>query len=57
VAEKPDGGSWAVVRYVPSLPTDKVEGEFPLMAGLLRRTKRSASPKTGLASTRNTPSW
>jgi hypothetical protein len=29
VAEKPDGGSWAVVRYVPSLPTDKVEGEFP----------------------------
>ena len=29
VAEKPDGGSWAVIRYVPSLPTDKVEGEFP----------------------------
>jgi len=22
-------GSWAVIRYVPSLPTDKVEGEFP----------------------------
>jgi len=32
VAEKPDGGSWGVVRYVPSpilQPTDKVEGEFP----------------------------
>ena len=29
VAEKPDGDSWAVIRYVPSLPTDIVEGEFP----------------------------
>ena len=32
MAEKPDGGSWGVVRYVPSpilQPTDKVEGEFP----------------------------
>jgi hypothetical protein len=33
MADKPEEGSWGVVRYVPSPPilppTDKVEGEFP----------------------------
>jgi len=32
MADKPEGGSWGVLRYVPPpilLPTDKVEGEFP----------------------------
>jgi len=33
VAEKPGGGSWGVVRYVPPSPTlpttEKVEGDYP----------------------------
>lgn len=32
MADKPEGGSWGVIRYVPSptsLPTDKVEVEIP----------------------------
>ena len=32
MAEKPEGGSWGVVRYVPPSPTlstDKVEGDYP----------------------------
>jgi hypothetical protein len=33
MADKPEGGSWGVIRYVPSPPilppSDKVEGEFP----------------------------
>ena len=33
MAQKPDGGSWGVVRYVPPSPTlpttEKVEGDYP----------------------------
>jgi hypothetical protein len=62
VAEKPEGGSWGVVRYVPSSPilppTDKVEGEFPaFFDGWFAQQDEALVVAQDRVSTRNTPWW